>query len=34
VHNAAQVEQLVTALTELWQACPVAKGEYVRLAAE
>ena len=34
VHNEAQVEQLISALTELWQACPVAKGEYVRLAAE
>jgi 5-aminolevulinate synthase len=34
VHNPAQVEQLITALTDLWEACPVSKGQYVRLAAE
>lgn len=34
VHTPAQVDHLVSALTELWQACPVAKGQYVRLAAE
>jgi 5-aminolevulinate synthase len=34
VHTDAQVDRLVTALTELWQACPLSKGEVVRLAAE
>jgi len=29
-----EVERLIAALTELWAACPVGKGEYVRLAAE
>ena len=28
------VEQLIAAMTELWQACPVSHGQYVRLAAE
>jgi 5-aminolevulinate synthase len=34
VHTEAQVEHLVYALSELWQACPVSKGHTVRLAAE
>jgi 5-aminolevulinate synthase len=34
VHTEAQVEHLVNALSELWQACPVSKGHTVRLAAE
>ena len=34
VHTDAHLAQLVTALSELWNACPVAKGEYIRLAAE
>jgi 5-aminolevulinate synthase len=34
VHTDAEVERLIAALTELWAACPVGKGEYVRLAAE
>jgi 5-aminolevulinate synthase len=34
VHTDAQVDDLVNALTELWQACPLSRGEVVRLAAE
>ena len=34
VHTDEQVDRLVEALTELWQACPVSKGQTVRLAAE
>jgi 5-aminolevulinate synthase len=34
VHTDEQVDRLVLALTELWQACPLSKGEMVRLAAE
>ncbi|MDX2264190.1 MAG: 5-aminolevulinate synthase [Hyphomicrobiales bacterium] len=34
VHTDAQMDHLVASLTELWQACPVANGHYVRLAAE
>ncbi len=34
VHTDAQMDHLVTALTELWSACPVAQGQYVKLAAE
>jgi 5-aminolevulinate synthase len=34
VHTPAQVDHLVSALTELWEACPLSKGQYVRLAAE
>jgi 5-aminolevulinate synthase len=34
VHTDAQVAYLIAALKELWVACPVGKGEYVRLAAE
>jgi 5-aminolevulinate synthase len=33
-HTAEQMDHLVRALTELWEACPVANGQYVRLAAE
>jgi len=34
VHTDQQMDHLVNALTELWQACPLSKGEVVRLAAE
>ena len=34
VHSDAQMATLIGALEELWAACPVANGEYVRLAAE
>jgi 5-aminolevulinate synthase len=34
VHTDVQMDHLVHALTELWQACPLSKGEVVRLAAE
>jgi 5-aminolevulinate synthase len=34
VHTDAEIAYLVEALKELWAACPVGKGEYVRLAAE
>jgi 5-aminolevulinate synthase len=34
VHTDAQIADLITALKELWAACPVGSGEYVRLAAE
>jgi 5-aminolevulinate synthase len=34
VHSDAQIAELIAALKELWAACPVGKGEYVRLAAE
>jgi 5-aminolevulinate synthase len=34
VHTDAEIDRLIAALTELWAACPVGKGEYVRLAAE
>src|SRR3990172_1449640 len=34
VHTDAEIATLIAALTELWAACPVGKGEYVRLAAE
>jgi 5-aminolevulinate synthase len=34
VHSNAQVAALIAALKELWMACPVANGKYVRLAAE
>ncbi|MGD9785138.1 MAG: 5-aminolevulinate synthase [Hyphomicrobiaceae bacterium] len=34
VHSDAQMDHLVKALTELWERCPVAHGQYVRLAAE
>jgi 5-aminolevulinate synthase len=34
VHTPAQVDHLISALTELWEACPLSKGQVVRLAAE
>jgi 5-aminolevulinate synthase len=34
VHSDAQIADLIAALKELWAACPVGKGRYVRLAAE
>ncbi len=34
VHTDAQMAYLIAALEELWAACPVANGQYVRLAAE
>ena len=34
VHSDEQMDHLVNALTELWERCPVAHGQYVRLAAE
>jgi 5-aminolevulinate synthase len=34
VHTDAQMAELIGALQELWNACPVANGTYVRLAAE
>ena len=34
MHTDAQMEVLVDALRSLWAACPVGKGQYVRLAAE
>ncbi len=34
VHTNEQMDYLVYSLTELWQACPLAKGHTVRLAAE
>lgn len=29
-----QISHLIAALKELWVACPVGKGQYIRLAAE
>jgi hypothetical protein len=34
VHSDAAIATLISALRELWAACPVGKGAYVRLAAE
>ncbi len=34
VHTDQQMDHLVTALTELWEACPLSRGQSVRLAAE
>ncbi|MGH1420002.1 MAG: 5-aminolevulinate synthase [Hyphomicrobiaceae bacterium] len=34
VHTDAQIDHLVSSLTSLWSACPVASGEFVKLAAE
>jgi len=34
VHTDADITKLIAALQELWAACPVGKGQYVRLAAE
>ena len=34
VHTNEQMDYLVNSLIELWQACPLSRGEVVRLAAE
>ena len=34
LHTDAQMDQLLEALKSLWQACPIANGKFVRLAAE
>jgi 5-aminolevulinate synthase len=34
VHSDEQMANLIHALDELWEACPVSNGTYVRLAAE
>ena len=34
VHTDTEIAYLIAVLKELWVACPVGKGEYVRLAAE
>jgi 5-aminolevulinate synthase len=34
VHTPEQVDALIAAMSELWEACPLAHGQYVRLAAE
>src|SRR4029077_3843681 len=34
VHTDAEIAALIAALKALWAACPVGKGQYVRLAAE
>ena len=34
LHSPAQMDHLVDALTELWNACPLSADSYVRLAAE
>ncbi|MEE8579942.1 MAG: 5-aminolevulinate synthase [Hyphomicrobium sp.] len=34
VHTDQQMDHLVTALTTLWEACPLSRGQTVRLAAE
>jgi len=34
VHTDAHIDHLLASLGELWSACPVAKGVYVKLAAE
>ncbi len=34
VHTDELMDHLVASLTELWERCPVAKGQYVKLAAE
>ena len=34
LHTDAHIAHLVNALSELWSACPVGNGQYVRLAAE
>ena len=33
-HTDAQIDDLVSALSELWAACPVAMGKSTKLAAE
>ncbi|MEE8098984.1 MAG: aminotransferase class I/II-fold pyridoxal phosphate-dependent enzyme, partial [Hyphomicrobium sp.] len=34
VQTHQQMDHLVTALTTLWEACPLSRGQTVRLAAE
>ena len=34
MHSDEQMAHLITALSELWAACPLANGTYIRLAAE
>lgn len=34
VHTDRDIEEVVGALSQLWSACPVANGQYIRLAAE
>ncbi|MEM1371290.1 MAG: 5-aminolevulinate synthase, partial [Pseudomonadota bacterium] len=34
VHTDEHMDHLVDSLTSLWERCPVAKDQYVRLAAE
>ena len=33
LHTDEQIDHLIAALTELWQACPVENGKFVRIAA-
>ncbi len=33
-HTDEHIDQLIAALSELWHKCPVAKGEFIKLAAE
>ena len=34
VQSDAQISDVIAALKELWVACPVGKGQYIKLAAE
>ncbi len=34
LHTDAQMDYLISVLTQLWEACPVAGGKYIKLAAE
>lgn len=34
LHTDAQMDYLLTVMRQLWEACPVAEGKYIRLAAE
>ncbi|MEL6623463.1 MAG: 5-aminolevulinate synthase [Pseudomonadota bacterium] len=34
LHTDADIDHLIAAMSELWEACPVGKDDYVRLAAE
>jgi len=34
VHTDAQMDRLVDVLSGLWRKCPVANGDFVRIAAE
>ncbi|PPC79597.1 MAG: 5-aminolevulinate synthase, partial [Hyphomicrobium sp.] len=33
LHTNAHMDELITALSSLWAACPMANGKFVRLAA-